>query len=107
MCLLANIDGRVSALNIKVDHLSVKHLEHEQTHEKYKEETREKMNNMNYKILEIRQLCGFVKNRNLALRGTPDGEESRVQEEVTKSVINKWMKVARVPKISQEILPAK
>ena len=107
MGILENIDGRVSALNTKVDHLSTKHLEHEQTHQKYKEETQEKMNDMNYKILEIRQLCGFVKNRNLALRGTPDGEESSVQEDAAKSVLNKWMKVAKVTKEAQEIIPAK
>ena len=56
MGLLESVDMRVTGLNNTADHLTIKHLEHEQTHKKYKEQTQEKMNDMNYKILEISQL---------------------------------------------------
>ena len=74
MGLLEDVDVRVTDLNNTANHLTIKQLEHEQTHEKYKEWLRR--NYLNYKILEIRQLCGFSKNRDTVLRGTPDGEES-------------------------------
>ena len=94
MGLLESVDMRVTGLNTTADHLTAKHLEHEKTHEKYKEQTQEKMNDMNYKILEIRQLCGFSKNRDGVLRGTPDGEESFPAEDLAKTCGKKWMKVA-------------
>ena len=59
MGLLEDVDVRVTDLNNTANHLTIKHLEHEQTHEKYKEWLRR--NDINYKILEIRQLCGFSK----------------------------------------------
>ena len=74
MGLLESVDVRVTGLSNTANHLTIKHLEHEQTHQKYKEWLRR--NDINYKILEIRQLCGFSKNRDTVLRGTPDGEES-------------------------------
>ena len=95
MALLENVDGRVTGLNNKVDKLTSSHLEHEMTHLENKEMTQEKMNDMNYKILEIRQLCGFSRNRDVFLRGTPDGEESVTQEEVVKNVGKKWMQFAK------------
>ena len=102
MGLLESVDMRVTGLNNNADHLTIKHLEHEQTHQKYKEQTQEKMNDMNYKILEIRQLCGFSKNRDAMLRGTPDGEESFPTEDLVKSCGKKWMKVAKGGDIAEE-----
>ena len=105
MGLLESVDMRVTGLNNTADHLTVKHLEHEQTHQKYKEQTQEKMNDMNYKILEIRQLCGFSKNRDAMLRGTPDGEESFPTEDLVKSCGKKWMKVTKGGDIVEEETP--
>ena len=102
MGLLESVDMRVSGLNNTADHLTIKHLEHEQTHQKYKEQTQEKMNDMNNKILEIRQLCGFSKNRDAVLRGAPDGEESFPTEDLVKSCGKKWMKVAKGGDIAEE-----
>ena len=102
MGLLESVDMRVTGLNNTADHLTIKHLEHEQTHQKYQEQTQEKMNDMNYKILEIRQLCGFSKNRDAMLRGTPDGEESFPTEDLVKSCGKKWMKVAKGGDIAEE-----
>lgn len=95
MGLLESVDVRVTGLHTTVDHLTSAHMEHEKIHQEYKEMTQEKMNDMNYKILEIRQLCGFSKNRDFALRGTPDGEENTFQEDLVKNCGKKWMQVAR------------
>ena len=102
MGLLESVDMRVTGLNTTADHLTIKHLEHEQTHQKYKEQTQEKMKDMNNKILEIRQLCGFSKNRDAVLRGTPDGEESFPTEDLVKSCGKKWMQVAKGGDIAKE-----
>ena len=98
MGLLENVDIRVTGLNNTADHLAAKHVEHEKVHQRYKEQTQEKMNDMNIKILEIRQLCGFSKSKEVA-RGAPDGEE--VVEKVV-NLTNKWLQVAQRRKFPGE-----
>ena len=101
MGLLENVDVRVTGLNNTADHLAAKHVEHEKVHQRYKEQTQEKMNDMNIKILEIRQLSGFSKSKekeNVA-RGAPDGEE--VVEKVV-NLTNKWLMVAQRRKFPGE-----
>ena len=102
MGLLDNVSVRVNGLNNTADHLASRQLEHEKTHQKYKEETQEKMNDMNCKILEIRQLCGFSKTRDAVLRGPPDGEESSLSEEFAKSAGKKWIQLAKSNQDSEE-----
>ena len=64
---------------------------------RYMEQTQEKMNDMNYKILEIRQLCGFSsKVRDGPQRGAPDGEETiNNTEDAAKTIGKKWMQIAK------------
>ena len=117
MGLLKNVDVRVTGLNNTTDHLANKHLEHERTHQRYKEQTTETMNDMNEKILEIRQLCGFSNRRDSAVRGTPDGEEDGTPTEkltkaakrknLAKLLANKWMSVSKKSNIDEELVEDK
>ena len=63
MDILTNVEGRVNSLDVKVNALHEAHNDHEKVHFDNMELTQDKMNELNYQILEIRSLTGFCRMR--------------------------------------------
>ena len=68
MDILTNVDGRVTSLDNKVEALSVANFENAKVHFNKMEMTQDKMNEMNYQILEIRTLAGSCRTMDSIVR---------------------------------------
>ena len=84
MDILTNVEGRVTSLDNKVEALTVAHFEHEKVHFNNMEMTQDKMNEMNYQILEIRTLTGFCRTRDSIIRGVPGAKKEDVTNMLAK-----------------------
>ena len=84
MDILTNVDERVNTLDKKVETLTAAHLEHEKVHFNNMEDTQDKMNAMNYQILEIRTLTGFCRTRDSIVRGVPGARREDVMNMLAK-----------------------